>query len=93
MQYEDLIDGEIYHVLYPANQVYIFKAKKGEYVNNIDVNRKDYWHESGNMSKACHKLREYRIATEEEKEHFLQCQKAKRYKDYVSTKFIPLIFN
>lgn len=92
MTYKELKEGEIYFVDWYNNgeHTYIMKHGKGESVGYIFFREKSF-HTVGNFNGNGVVFTE---ATEEQKEHYTQCEKAGIYKDYVKTS-IPeyLIFN
>ena len=93
MKYTELTIGDIYFVQYPERQ-YIFRAVTPEgWVNNIDLKLKSYFFKSGNMCEENNQERHYGEATQQEKEHFLQCEKAGKYVEYKPEKIETLIFN
>lgn len=83
MTYTDLEIGEYYHVAYGDRFSYIFRAHATHTsVDNLDLTNKN-WHScSGNMCSDSIQRRIYREATLQEIEHFLQCEKAKKYMEY-----------
>lgn len=95
MKYNELIKGSIYYCNYPndtsPSHRYIMKKEKGEAnCSLIDVGHMQYHHLGGCFyTTNCN----YRVATIEEQAHFLQCEKAGKYLEYIPINFVPLIFN
>lgn len=93
MKQIQLIEDKIYYCNYRGYNRYIFRnTYNSENCSNIDITGKMFFTKSGSFTHQ-EDLKDLREATHEETEHFLQCEKATRYVNYVPEKFIPLIFN
>lgn len=90
MKITDLKAGEIYHCIYSySKNLYIFKKKAdGRNCNNLFLFGRTYYENSGDFNAPNCTFRE---ATQQEKEHFLQCEKANKYVEYKNEEI--LIFN
>jgi len=73
IKYDDCILGEIYH----SNEAggYIMRHDPGQ-ANNLHINVKRYYHNSGYFGGSGHKIR---LATPEERAWFIACEKARGY--------------
>lgn len=90
MKYEELIEGSIYYCKWPNKYLYIMRRMAGEapcpYIELTEKTSSSYGYFH---TTTC----EYRVATEEEQAHFLQCERAGKYVEYTPIEYIPLIFN